>query len=149
MRKFVLAAIAAGSALTVAVPASAQYYPQSVPYGYGSGYGGGWGQVRGLQYRIRNVLGSLNEIRPDQRYRLRAEAIDLDRQLRFAARNGLNPYEAQNFNMRIARLERQTRWAMSNGYYGYNRYGDDNGQYRDRDHRGREGWDGGDDDDGD
>ena len=58
MRKVLIALAAAGSALALASPASAQYYPQpQQPYGYNgyghNGYGyNGFGQVQQLQQRI-------------------------------------------------------------------------------------------------
>jgi len=149
MRKTVLALVGSGVALVLAAPAAAQYYPQYNPYGYGEAYGydyqGGWNQAGGLERRIYNVLRSLDGVRPDQRYQIRAEAISLDRQLRYAARNGLNPYEARAFDVRIGRLERLQQWASMNYGYGYNGY---NGYYGERhrydgDHR----WQRHDDDD--
>ena len=149
MRKLVLALAASGSALAVAAPASAQYYPQSYSYGdNGHGYNGygyngygynNWGQARGFQQRIYNVLRSLDGVRWDQRERLRYEAINLDRQLRIASRNGLNPYEARSFDVRIGQLECRQQYASGSRYgrYGYNDY---TGYYGDRDgyDRGRE-----------
>lgn len=155
MRKLVALA-AAGAALAVATPAAAQYYPGG-GYGYGGyGYGNGytnWGQVRTLQRRIFNVLRSLGGVRYDQRESIRAEAINLDRGLNYAARNGLNPYEAHNFDMRIDRLERRMQWAsMNRGYgryggYGYDRYNGYNDGYGygyGYRHRGDDGEDNGD-----
>ena len=145
MRKSVLALVAAGSALAVATPAAAQYYPQSRDYGYNGygrsyGYDRGYGDASGLHRRIVNVLNSIDGVRSSQRERLRYEAINLDRQLRYASRNGLNPYEAQNFNVRIGQLERRLQYASygryrGNGYNGYNGY---NGSNRDRDRDGRD-----------
>ena len=150
MRKVVLALAAAGSALVIAAPASAQYYPQP---GYGApGYNGyghnNWGQVRALQARIDNVerqirfLDRRNVIRDDRADRLRDEADNLERRLHFAARNGLNPYEANEINARIARLEQRVQWSAANRGYGYGR-GDydrdrDGRDYRDRDGDGRD-----------
>ena len=81
MRKFLLAVAAAGSALAVAAPASAQYYygPRHEYGGYGNN---GWSDVGGLEQRIYNVLRSLDGVRYDQRYQLRAEAIRRVRALR-------------------------------------------------------------------
>lgn len=113
--------IAAASTAAISMAASAQYYPQR--YGYGEGQN--FGQARGLERRIHNVLRSLDGVRPDQRYQLRSEAIGLDRQLRYAGRNGLNPNEAHAFDVRIGQLERHLQWAAGNrGNYdrrGWNR----------------------------
>jgi len=137
MRKLVLGLAVAGAALFAATPASAQYYGGG--YGY-NGYNRGYGDASGFHRRIYNVINSIGGVRQDQAGRLRAEAIGLDRELRNAARNGLNPYEARNFDVRIGQLERHLQWASNGGYgrnraYGYNGY---NGGYengRDRDHR--------------
>ena len=138
MRKLIIGLAAAGSALAVATPAAAQYYQQPYGYnGYGNnayGYNNGYGQARGLQSRVYNVLRSLDGVRPGARERIRNQAINIDRQLRLASRNGLNPYEARNFDVRIGQLERQLqRTAYNRGYGNGNAY---NGGYdRDRDGR--------------
>jgi len=152
MRKFVLGLIAAGSALAVAAPAAAQYYQ---PYGY-NGYGNGngygynryngydrYGTIRSLQQRIYNIERGLGGVRPDQANRIAAQANNLERRLRIAARNGLNPYEAHDLDVRIGQLE---QWKINASGYGYGRnrgYGNDryngyNGSYRDRDRDGRD-----------
>lgn len=157
----VLAALAlGGSGLLIAAPAAAQGvfsisvgsggYGYSSPYGYdygynqGYGYNSGWVQTQALQARISNVFRSLGSVRPDQRYQIRAEAIALNRELRIASANGLDPYELTNLDRRLNRLERREQWASmngwSNGYNGYNGY---YGNNRDRDE------DGDRDDDGD
>ena len=145
MRGFVLALAGGASALLAASPAAAQYYGQ--PYGYRGygynsyGYGGGYADPRGLEQRSYNVLRSLDGVRPDQRWQVRAEALGLERQLRFAARNGLTEYEGHAFDRRIYQLERHMQWASMNRGYGYR---GDNGYYQDRGH-GR--WHRDDDDD--
>ena len=151
MRRFVLALAATGSAIAIAAPASAQYYPQPQPYGYagygnGYGYNNNWGQVRSLQVRIDNVerqirvLDRRDLVRDDRADRLRSEANDLERRLHRAARNGLNPYEANEINARIARLEQRVQFAVANRgrYGGYNGYSGYNGQFVDRDRDGRD-----------
>jgi hypothetical protein len=149
MRNLVLALLA-GSSIGVAVPASAQYYPPVDGYRYGYGDYSGWGQAQTLERRIHNVLRSLGGVRPDQRYAIRSEAINLDRELRFAGRNGLNRYEYHALDVRIGQLERRVQWAAINRGYGYDRYDGYNGYYGDRDwhDRGRR-WGGNDEDDGD
>jgi hypothetical protein len=140
MRKFVLLA-AAGWGLALASPASAQFYR---PYGYGYGFGQHQEIVSGLERRIYNVLGTINSAPYDQQYRLRAEAISLDRQVRYAARNGLNP--PNELWIRLERLEIEAQRAARYGRYGYDRYRDYNGYYGDRrPHRGD--WDRDDDND--
>lgn len=144
MRKFVLSLAAAGAALAFATPAAAQYYPQPPQaYGYnGYGYNGygynGFGQVRALQARINAVENQIRRldrrdmIRDKRADRLKDEANSIEKRLRRAARYGLNPREANDIQVRIARLEQRVQYAVGNGYgrYGYS-YGYDR---RDRDH---------------
>ena len=167
MRKIVLSIAAAGAALIAASPAAAQYYPQPqpAPYGYNNGYGsngygsngygynngfqGNWGQVRALQARLNNVERQINRLDRRDRVgdrsadRLRDEANRIEDRLRRSARNGLNPYEMRDIEMRIARLEQRVQYSLASGYgrYGYNNgYG---GQYGDRDRVGRDDrWEG-------
>jgi hypothetical protein len=149
MRKLMISLAAAGTALAFATPAAAQYYPQQYGQQYGgygyNGYGqNNWGEFRQLKARLDNVerqinrLDRRNVVRDDRADRLRHEANNLERQLRIAARNGLNPYEANNINGRIAWLERQVQYSQANRYGGYGNhgYGNHNGYYdRDRDGR--------------
>ena len=157
MRKFVIALGLAGSALAFASPASAQYYPQPQPYGYNGygnqGYGyngfGNYGQVQQLQQRIDALenrirwMDRANIIRDRSADRLKDEARDIERQLHRSARYGLNPYELNNLQTRIARLEQRVQFASGNRYgrggYGYNGYGYGNGgYYADHDRDGRD-----------
>ena len=144
MRKIVLSLAVAGAALVAASPATAQFFPGQQPYGYGyNGYQNNWGQVRMLQARIDNVerqinrLDRYNRIGDGRADRLRFEANQLERQLRYSARNGLNPYEARDIELRIARLEQRVQYSLASGTgrygygNGYNGYGYD----RDRDGR--------------
>jgi hypothetical protein len=135
MRKVVLGLAAAGAALVAATPASAQYYPQGPGYGY-NGYGN-FGQVRALQARIDAVerqirfLDRRDVVRDKRADRLRFEANEIERRLHRAARNGLNPYEAREINVRIARLEQRVQYSVArNGNYGRG--------YYDRDRDGRD-----------
>jgi hypothetical protein len=148
MRKLIIALAAAGSTLAIATPAAAQYFPQQQPYGYngnGNAYGrNNWGQVRSLQVRLNNVERQINRLDRRDRIgdnsadRLRFEADRLEQRLRNVSRNGLNPYEANDINVRIARLDQRVQFAMQNrnGRYGYSN-GYNNGQFVDRDHDGR------------
>jgi hypothetical protein len=157
MRKLVLSLAAAAAALVIASPAAAQYYPQPQAYGgYGyNGYGNNnYGQVRALQARIDAVQYRISQF---GRYggrghteRLREESRSIERQLHQAARGGLNPYEMNQIQVRIAQLEQRIQYGMGNRNGGYGRY-DQNGGYghygdrggnwshdgeRDRDHDG-------------
>jgi len=151
MRKLMISLAAAGAALAIATPAAAQYYPgqYGAPYGNAYGYNNNWGQVRSLQVRINaverqiNALDRRDRIRDRSADRLRDEANSIERRLRHAARDGLNPYEAQDLQVRIARLEQRVQYTLARGYgrYGYNNgyngYGN-NGGYSDRDRDGRD-----------
>jgi len=153
MRKLMISLAAAGATLAIATPAAAQYYPgqYGAPYGNAYGYNNNWGQVRSLQVRINaverqiNVLDRRDRIRDRSADRLRDEANSIERRLRHAARDGLNPYEARDIQVRIARLEQRVQYSLARGYgrngynngYGYNGYGN-NGGYSDRDRDGRD-----------
>ena len=144
MRKGLLVLAAASSALAIAAPASAQYYPQPYNSGYGyngngyNGYGrnGGWGQVRALQVRIDAVERQIrifdrrDVVRDDRADRLREEANQIERRLHRASRYGLNPYEANEISTRISRLEQRVQFAAARNGYG-------NRQWSDRDRDGR------------
>jgi hypothetical protein len=153
MRKLIIALAAAGSTLAIATPAAAQYFPQQQSYGYnayGNAYGrNNWGQVRSLQVRLNNVerqisrLDRRDRIGDNSADRLRFEADRLEQRLRNVSRNGLNPYEANDINVRIARLEQRVQFAMQNrngryGQYGWNGNNGYNGQFVDRDRDGRD-----------
>jgi hypothetical protein len=142
MRKIILSIAAAGAALAVASPAAAQYYPQPQRYGYNGGYGyngygyGNWGQVRALQVRIDNVERQINRLDRRDRIgdrnadRLRDEANRIEDRLHRAARGGLNPYEAQDINVRIQRLEQRVQYSLNDRRWGDR---DDRWDRRDRD----------------
>jgi len=137
MRKFLISAAVAVSALTVAAPAAAQYggyYPQP---GYGYGHNN-YGQIRSLEVRVDQQLRRINQLdRRDvlsnrEANRLRSIAWDIRNYLRRASRDGLNGREVGLFHQRIAeldfRIQREARdW---NNRYGNRRYSD-----RDRDGR--------------
>jgi opacity protein-like surface antigen len=164
MRKVLIALAAAGSALALASPASAQYYPQpQQPYGYGgqaygyngygqngyghNGYGyNGFGQVQQLQQRIDALQNRIrwmdraNVIRDHSADRLKEEARDLEKRLRKSSRYGLNPYELNSIQARLARLEQRVQYASArfgHGGYGHNGY-NNGGYYGDRDRDGRD-----------
>ena len=150
MRKFLISLAAAGAALVVASPAAAQYYPQPQPYGHGSGYNGygynnygynnyansNYGSVRALRARVDAIqwqiksLDRRDRIRDGRADRFREEANGIEHRLHRAARYGLNPYEANDIQARLARLEQRVQYAANRyGRYGNGRYGD----RRDRD----------------
>ena len=141
MRKFVIAAAMAATALTAAAPAAAQYYPQ--PQGNAYGYQGNWGQVRRLQARVdmlqRQIrhLDSRDILSEREAAYLRQESRELEQRLRYSARNGLSPRESHAMERRIQRLEvriqREARDGNRYGRYGYN---DGRGGWGDRDRDG-------------
>ncbi len=151
MRKVLISAAATVSALAFAAPAAAQYYPAPAPQAYGyNGYNGynGYGSVRSLQVRIDNVQRQINRLDRQNLMtdraadRLRAESVGLERRLRSVAQYGLNPREANDINVRIARLEERVRHdsvgrPYRNSQWGYNGYNDRNG-WVDRDRDGRD-----------
>jgi cell division protein FtsB len=114
MRKIILSIAAAGAALAVATPASAQYYPAPR---YGASYG--FGEVRSLQVRIDNVERQIDRLDRRDRIgdrnadRLRDEANRIEERLHRAARGGLNPSEARDINVRIQRLEQRVQYSMN------------------------------------
>lgn len=128
MRKLVLSLAAAGAALAVAAPAAAQYYPAPQPYGYGYGLNN-YGQVRALQARVDAIqyqirqLDRRNVIRDGSAKRLKEESRRIENRLRQASRYGLNPYEANDIQQRLARLEQRTQYAMASRYGRYGQYG--------------------------
>lgn len=152
MRKFVISLAAAGTALAFATPAAAQYYPQpqvypqQQPYGYGyNNYApNNYGQLRALQARIDMVQRRIDRL--DRRNgmrgadRLRNESRNIERRLNRAARNGLNPYEANDIQTRIVRLEQRVTYMTAAGYgnYGNGGYGNGGYNYADRDRDGRD-----------
>ena len=152
MRKVLFTVAAAASALAFAAPASAQYYPgQQAPYGNAYGYNN-YGHVRSLQAHIDQVQRQISRL--DQRNilsereaaRLRYESRDIERQLWYVGRNGLNPYEATSIQRRISRLEQRVAYEARDGNrWGYN---DRRDNWSDRDRDGRNdryeddrGWD--------
>ena len=152
MRRLMISLAAAGTALAVAAPASAQWAPPPPPYGQGYGvpqYGApayGWGQnsvqhVRSLQWRIDQIqrqitrLDRARVLSNREARQLRGESQAVENRLRRAARNGLNPYEARDLQVRIAKLEQQMRSEAADRN---NRIGSRDGYYRDRDYDDRD-----------
>ena len=157
MRKLLIGAAIAASALTAAAPAAAQYYPgQQQQYGYGQpaynqGYGqNNWGQARALAARIDQIR---QQIRVETRrgmlsgqdaYRLDIQAQQLRAQLRQSAYGGIDQRERYQLERQIQRLEQRVSYNNSNrygrgtgfggnGYYGQNQVQNQDGRYQDRD----------------
>ena|SRR5687767_723858 len=141
MRKFLISAALAATALTAAAPAAAQYGQPYPPYGNAYGYNN-YGHIRSLEARLNQLQRQIQRL--DQRNilsnreaaRLRAQAWDVRNDLRRAGRDGFNQREANRFQQRIAQLEyRIQREASDWNRRGDNRYGDRNWSDRDRDGR--------------
>jgi hypothetical protein len=125
MRKFLIATLASVSALVVAAPAAAQYYPAPQPYGYGQGYGYGYNNNQhAVGYLVQRVDRVRNHIdRLDSRDRiserearsLRNEAQSLRNRVLRSGYNGLSGREHQNLNVRLARLEQRVRYEARDG----------------------------------
>ena len=137
MRKFLISAALAASTLVAAAPAAAQYYP---PQGYGNGYSSNYGQARRLDARIDAIQRQINHL--DRRNilsnreanRLRADSNNIERRLRYVARNGLNGWEANDIERRIYRLEtRIQREARDGNNYRGRYYNQGSWSDRDRD----------------
>ena len=140
MRKFLISAAVAATALTAAVPAAAQYAP---PYGNAYGFNN-YGQVRSLQARVDNLQRQIRRL--DQRNilsnreaaRLMDDSRDLERRLHRNARDGrgLNYNEVRAVEVRIVRLEQRVMHDARDGNrWGDRRYGDRDWVDRDRDGR--------------
>lgn len=146
MRKLLITIATAASALAVAAPASAQYFPQ--PRGNAYGYNN-YGQVRSLQVRVDRLqqriqrLDSRDRISEREARNLREDARDLERRLHRASRNGLHPQEAQQIEYRLARIEQRLMRDANDGRGGWGNqaYGQGYGQGAyaiDRDRDGRD-----------
>ncbi|HEU5068574.1 MAG TPA: hypothetical protein VFT61_10375 [Sphingomicrobium sp.] len=132
MRKLLISLAAAASTLTVAAPASAQWYPQPGPYAGGYGGYGGYSTPAAMQefqarlQRIRahvQELGMRGVISPWQVDRFQREADATDRQMWRKARHGLSYGDRMSVNERIARLQEAVEMtARGNAGYG-RRYG--------------------------
>lgn len=144
MRKFLISAAVAATALTAAVPAAAQWAPQpqyGAPYGNAYGYNN-HGQVRALQARVDNLqrqirrLDQRNVISDREAARLMNDSRDLERRLYRSARYGFSYQERQAVEIRLARLEQRLwRDARDGNRWGDRRYGE---RDWDRDNDGRD-----------
>jgi opacity protein-like surface antigen len=140
MRKVLISAAAAVSALAFAAPAAAQWAPAPP---YGNAYGN-YGQVRALQVRIDRVQQQINRL--DNRNilsgreanRLRGESRQVEQRLRYSARYGLNQREFANIDGQIRRLEGNV-WREANDRDGRvgSQWGYNNNGWVDRDRDGR------------
>ena len=146
MRKFILALVAAGSALAVATPAAAQYYAQ--PYPYNGNYpsnGYGYDNRGHMQNELRQIRIDADNLARQGRL-TRSESRDLYGDIASAERalyRTNNPWQARNLNEKIAHIRYELRRYSDYdgrrygryGSYGYNGY---NNGYQDRDRDGRD-----------
>ncbi|WP_155264245.1 hypothetical protein [Sphingomonas segetis] len=113
MRKLLISTVAAVSALAVAAPAAAQYYPNRAVPAYGYGYGYNQGTVRALQVRVNRIqqdlrrLAQYRMISRGEYYNRQQDAREIERRLRRDLRDGrgFNAREFAQTQQRIARLE--------------------------------------------
>ena len=115
MRKFLISIAAAGSALTFAAPASAQWVApvyRYQPYNYGHGYNG-FTFAHSMQARVQRIRADIRAMQV-RRILTYSEARSLDNQARTverriftASRHGITAREARNVENRIRRLEVQ------------------------------------------
>jgi hypothetical protein len=140
MRKFLISAAVAATALTAAAPAAAQYGQPYPPQGYAYGYNN-YGHIRSMEVRVAQLqrqiqqLDRRNVLSNREAARLRSEAYDIRNDLRRAARDGLNHREANRFQQRIAQLEFRIQREARDWDNRSQRYGDRNWSDRDRDGR--------------
>ena len=141
MRKFVIAAALAASALTAAAPAAAQWYPpQGNAYGYND-----YGQVRYFQARVDRLHQRIHHL---QGRLSRGEFLALNRdvdqlqyRIRRASYRGIGHEEARDLNRRIDRLERTIYREARDGRGYDNHHGYQNGYYQSGWDRDRDGLD--------
>ncbi len=137
MRNVLISLAAAASALAVATPAAAQYFPQ--PQGYAYGYDNR-GQARRLSVRIDNIqrqiyhLDRRNILSEREARRLRDESRQIEHRLRIMRQNGLHPRERYDIERRIAWLEQRLWRDARDG----NRWSYNDRRFTDRDHDGRD-----------
>ena len=106
MRKYLLSLAAAGTALALASPATAQWYPRPA---YGQNVVGRW------QQEIRQLRFRMDQLRRQGRL-TRPEAIDLNNDIRsteaaiyHVGRRGVAPWEARQIDQRIRRVRQELR----------------------------------------
>src|SRR5256885_13356574 len=115
MRKFLIPIVAAGSALTFAAPAPAQWAPpvySYTPYNFGYGFNG-FGFARAMQGRVERIRADIHAMAArrilsfSEARSLDIQARNLQRRIFLASRNGIRPGEARSVENQIFRLERR------------------------------------------
>ena len=132
MRKLLISLAAAASMLSIAAPASAQWYPQPAPYAGGYGGYGGYSTpaaTQEFQARLQRIrahvqeLGMRGLISPWQVQRFQREADATDRQMWRKARHGLSYGDRMSVNERIARLQQAVEMTARGNMGDGRRYG--------------------------
>ncbi|HSQ99115.1 MAG TPA: hypothetical protein VLM36_04280 [Sphingomicrobium sp.] len=113
MRKFLILLVAAGSALALAAPASAQWAPpvyRYQPYDYGNGFSYHV-FAQSMETRVQRIRSDIRQMQA-RRILSWSEARSLDNQARNiqyrifrASRNGIQPGEARRLENQIRNLE--------------------------------------------
>ena len=141
MRKLLITIATAASALAVAAPASAQYYPQTRGNAYGHN---NYGQLRSVQARVDNLqrridqLDRRNVLSNHEARGLREDARDLERRIQRNSRNGLNRNEWQQIEYRLNRLEQKLARDANDGRGAWGNQRNGTGYAVDRDRDGRD-----------
>jgi hypothetical protein len=144
MRKVLISLAAAGSALALATPATAQYYQQPYYGGQPYGYGYGYNNRAQMQRDLQQIRISADNLARTGRLTNR-EARDLFSDINAAERalyRTNTPWEARALNDRLARIRHELRRYSDYDYgrrgYGWNGYNGYNNGYYDRDRDGRD-----------
>jgi hypothetical protein len=113
-----LSIAAAASALTVAAPAAAQYYPAPAygapvygapAYGYGRNYGNPWQQqLQQIRYEANNLARAGRLTRSESRDLFR-DINSAERAVARKSRRGLSGYEARQLNEKLSRVQYELR----------------------------------------
>lgn len=113
MRKFMIPIVAAGTALTFAAPAVAQWAPPAYnyqPYNYGRGYN--YHRFAGeMNQRVQRIRSDIRQMQArrilswQEARSLERRAADVQRAIWRNSRNGIQPGEARRLEDRIRQLE--------------------------------------------
>ncbi|MCL6728551.1 hypothetical protein [Sphingomonas hankyongi] len=113
MRKFLIPLVAAGSALSLAVPAAAQWAPPVYnyqPYNFGYGFNG-FNFARSMTNRVQRLRADIHNLHVRrilsfaEARSLDTEARTVERRIYNASRHGITNREARNVENRVHRLE--------------------------------------------
>ncbi|MGB7655076.1 MAG: hypothetical protein WBL74_06315 [Novosphingobium sp.] len=119
---------------SAAVPALAQAQSAGYGYGqqqYGNAYRGDRGQVNALNqqlFQLDRQIGraqAMRQLSPREAYGLRGELNQLNREVAYASRGGLDRGEMRNLQQKIERLRFKVERNSRDGNRAYNGYGND------------------------